>query len=362
MRRKKPDYTIAILIGILVLFGLVMLASASSHLGKTRFDDTYHYLKSQILHGVLIGLVGFFIASKISYQTLRKLSPLLLLGNIALLGLVFTPLGVQAGGAERWLALGPMTFQPAELLKITFIVYLAAWLSGNSERAKSVKKGVVPFVVVLGAVSALLLKQPATSVVILLGAVAGIVYFASGARWSHVIGTAICAAVAIGLVIYATPYRLNRITSFLNPEADALGSGYHLTQARIAIGSGGLFGVGYGQSTTKINFLPEPIGDSIFAVIGEEVGFAGSMVLIALFFLLVMKILLVAKKTQDRFGKLLLIGFAAIIGLQAFLNIGAISGLLPLTGTSLPFISFGGTALAVFMTIGGIVTNISKRG
>ncbi len=162
------------------------------------------------------------------------------------------------------------------------------------------------------------------------------------------------------LIVYITPYRLDRVLNYINPESNPLGGGYHINQAKIAIGSGGMFGVGYGQSTTKIKYLPEPIGDSIFAVIAEELGFAGSLTLVGAFVLLVTKTLLLARKAPDRFAKLLLIGFASLIAIQAFVNIGAISGLIPLTGTPLPFISYGGTALAVFMTMGGIIANISK--
>lgn len=362
MRRKRHSgYSIVTLVGFLVLFGLVMLASASSNLGKTRFDDPYYFLKHQIIYGLVIGVAGFFAASKINYKIYKKLSPFLILIGIFLLALVFTPLGVKAGGAERWLALGPITFQPSEVLKIPFVLYLAAWLSGNKKRSKSFRHGFMPFLIILSVISVLLLKQPATSVVAVLIGVALIVYFASGAKMSYIAGIILVFLIGLIFVIYTTPYRLNRIIGFLNPDANPLAERYHLNQALIAIGSGGLFGVGYGQSTTKINYLPEPIGDSIFAVIGEELGFAGSLFLISLFFLLVIKMLMVAKSVPDHFGKLVVIGFASLIGLQAFINIGSISGLLPPTGIPLPFISFGGTALAVFMTISGIVYNIAKN-
>lgn len=356
----KPDYLIILTLIFLTIFGLAMLASASSHLGKTKFGDSYYYLKHQLLYGLGFGILGFAAAYTINYRFYRKIALFLVLGSIALLFLVFTPLGIEAGGAERWLKIGPIIFQPAELLKITFVLYLAAWLSGNKERSKSFLAGFIPFAIIAGAISFLLLKQPATSMTAILIMSALIVYFASGARLSYIAGFLLVGLVIFLLVIYMTPYRLNRVVNFLNPEIDPLKGGYHLNQALIAIGSGGFWGVGYGQSTTKINFLPEPIGDSIFAVIAEELGFAGALFLVGLFVVLVLKILLLAKKTQDYFGKLALVGFASVIALQTFINIGAISGLLPLTGTPLPFISYGGTALAVFMTIGGMIVNISR--
>lgn len=359
-RAGSPDYLIVASIGFLVVFGLVMLASASSYLGQTNFGDSYFYLKHQLIYGLSIGLVGFFLTSFIYYRIYAKLAVLLLLVSIVLLALVFTPLGFSSGGADRWITLGPISFQPSEILKLTFVIYLAAWLSRKSERAKSFVGGFLPFLIVSGTIAGFLLKQPATSTVAILLLTGLIIYFTSGAKWSYVIGTVIAGVLALAMVISITPYRLNRIMSFLNQEANPLAEGYHINQAKIAIGSGGLFGVGYGQSTTKIHYLPEPIGDSIFAVIAEELGFIGSSLLILFFLVLVFKIFLLSKKTKDKFAQLLLIGFGSLIAIQAFVNIGAISGLLPLTGTPLPFISYGGTALAVFMTMGGVITNISK--
>lgn len=356
----RPDYLIVFSILFLVIFGLVMLASASSHLGKTKFDDSYYYLKHQLLFGFLLGVFGFFAGYKIYYRNYEKMAVVMMAISIALLVLVFTPLGFSSGGADRWLKIGPVSFQPSELLKITFIIYLAAWLGSGSERNRNFWHGFVPFLIFSAIVAGLLVKQPATSTVVILMLTALIIYFVSGAKWSYIFGTLGAGLLALVLIIYITPYRFNRIMNFINSESNPLSGGYHINQAKIAIGSGGIWGVGYGQSTTKIKYLPEPIGDSIFAVIAEELGFAGSLALVGAFVLLVTKTLLLARKAPDRFAKLLLIGFASLIAIQAFVNIGAISGLIPLTGTPLPFISYGGTALAVFMTMGGIIANISK--
>lgn len=360
MHKKRLDYSIIFLVGILTIFGLVMLASASSNLGAVKFDDTYYYLKHQLIYGLLFGIVGLIIGLKIPYRFWEKAAIILLFLSIILLVLVFTPLGFKSGGAERWLKFGPVTFQPAEILKLTLILYLAAWLGKSSERTKSFSRGFVPFLIVSGVIAGLLLKQPATSMAAILVSTALVVYFASGARILYILGAIILGAAALLFVIYLTPYRWERITNFLIRDVDPLGGGYHLNQSLIAIGSGGLLGVGYGQSTTKINYLPEPIGDSIFAVIAEELGFVGSILLISAFLLLILKLLFLAKQTKEKFGQLILVGFGSLIAIQTFINIAAISGILPLTGTPLPFISYGGTALVVFLTMTGIAVNISK--
>ncbi len=360
MRPHKPDYAIIICIGFLVVFGLVALASASSHLGQEKFGDSYYYLKHQLFYGLSLGVVGFLFGYSFYYRHYQKFALPALAISIVLLALVFTPFGFKAGGAERWVKLGPVTFQPSELLKITTILYLAAWLSGQKERAKNFLTGFVPFFLLIAVISILLFRQPATTTVVVILAAALVVYFVSGAKLFYILGTGAAAAAALVALVYLTPYRLERVTNFFKP-ADPLAGGYHLNQALIAIGSGGIEGVGYGDSTTKIRYLPEPIGDSIFAVVAEELGFIGSSVLIAVFGALVLKIFLLAKKTKEKFARLVLAGFGALIGIQTFINIGAISGLLPLTGVPLPFISYGGTALAVFMTMGGIVANISRH-
>lgn len=357
----KPDYLIIATAAFLVVFGLLMVASASSELAEKKFGDSYFYLKHQVYYGLSLGLIGFLAASKIYYKHYQKLAILILILSVAALILVFTPLGFSAGGATRWLKIGPAIFQPSELLKITFIVYLAAWLSGKEGRKSSFWNGFVPFLVISGAVSALLILQPTTSTVVILMASALIIYFASGAKLSYIFGTIILGLAALLLVSYLSSYRWNRIMAFINPRADTQGTAFHINQSLIAIGSGGLTGVGYGQSTTKLLYLPEPIGDSIFAVIGEEFGFLGNLFVLLAFLFLIVRGLLLSQRIGDRFGQLLLIGFCSLIGVQAFVHIGAISGILPITGTPLPFISYGGTALAVFMTMIGIMVNISKK-
>ncbi len=357
----RPDYFLLALIFILTVFGLVILASASSELGKIKFNDSYYYLKHQIFNGLFPGIVGFLIAYFLSYRYYRKPAFLLLLANLILLGLVFTSLGVRAGGASRWLAFGPITFQPAELLKLTFIIYLAAWLANPKvDRLRNISTGLIPFFIICGLVAAFLVSQPAISMVVILLGSGLVIYFISGARFSHIILAIVLGIVALGAIIWLTGYRLERIATFFNPQADPEHSGYQINQALMTIGSGKLWGLGYGQSTTKVNTLPEPIGDSIFAIVGQELGFIGAASLAILFALLAFRLLWIAKKHRDRFGQLILAGFATIIIFQSLMHMGAISGLIPLTGVPLPFVSYGGTALAVFLTMSGIAINISK--
>jgi len=367
--KKSPDSFFISLLIFLVIFGLVMLASASSDLSKEKFNDSYFYLKHQIMYGLSIGLAGFLAGFFIYYRFWAKLAPWLLLLNIILLILVFIPgIGSKSGTeAERWLDLGIFSFQPSELLKLTFLMYLAAWLSKKQkERSSEFVTGFLPFLFICGLIAILLFLQPSTTVAILIVGAGLITYFMAGAKIRFLATTAFLALLGVAILITITPYRLDRVKVFLSNmglfdiPVDPLDKNYHLDQALIAIGSGGLTGVGYGQSTTKISYLPEPISDSIFAIIAEELGFIGAMFLITLFFLFVWRGLLIAKKTREPFGQLLAVGFSSIIGLQAFINIAAISGVLPPTGVPLPFISYGGTSLLTIMTMSGIIANISK--
>ena len=357
----RPDYIIIATIVILVAFGLVMLVSASSELGKKNFDDTYYYLKHQLLYGFLPGLIGFFLCSKIHYRIYQKFAFLFLLASMIVVMLVFSPLGYRAGGAERWLKVGSIIFQPAEFLKLTFIVYLAAWFSNpQTKRHSALFEGFIPFLLICTLVLGTLVIQPATSIVVILLGAGLAIYFLGGGKIKFIIAVFFIALLGIGVLVYRTPYRLERVKTFLHLNQDTLEQGYHSKEALTAIGSGGIGGVGFGQSTAKAGRLPAPINDSIFAVIASELGFVGAGALIALFGFLVIRIFLLAKTMRDNFGRLILVGFGTTIALQSFVNIGAMTGVLPLTGVPLPFISYGGTAFAVFLTMSGMIVNISR--
>ncbi len=356
------DYLILSSFLLLIIFGLFALSSASSDLGKIKFDDSYYFLKKQLTFGIALGSLLFFLGYKIYYKNYKKLAlPLLLLNVAALLLVLFSPWGITRGGSSRWLGFGGIEFQPSEILKITFIIYLAAWLSSSKiYRKKDFMKGFVPFLILSGFICVLLLAEPATSTVLIIFASALIMYFMSGARF-HYIGLAVLlSSVALGIMVYVTPYRFERFATFFNRDADSLGSGFHLNQALISLGSGGLMGVGFGNSTNKYLYLPESMGDSIFVIIGEELGFVRAAILITIFFIVILKGLFVSQNVRDDFGRLLLIGFLSVIGIQTFINIAALTGLIPLTGVTLPFISYGSSSLVSFMLMAGIITNISR--
>ena len=364
MKKKtghEPDILLMVTIIIITIFGLVMLSSASSDLGKMQFNDSYYYIKHQIVFGLFIGIIGFLFGYFIYYQNLKKIIFPGLLISIFFLALVFTKFGSLINNTNRWLKFGFISFQPAEFMKLTYVTYLSAWLSNvKIKREINFQEGFVPFFVISGIIAVLLLLQPATSTVIILLISGLIMYFISGTKLKYIVFIILVGILLFGAVIFVTPYRLSRIQGFLNQNQNVQAQNFQLNQSLIAIGSGGVWGVGYGQSATKASYLPAPIDDSIFAIIGEELGFVGASTVVILFIFLILRLFYLAFKMGDRFGKLYLIGFGSIIGLQAFVNMASISGIIPLTGVPFPFISYGGTALAVFLTMSGIALNITK--
>ena len=347
-----------------------MLSSASSDKGKIEFNDTYYYLKHQLLYGLSLGIAGFLTAVLVHYRFWQKIALPLLLVCLFLLVLVFTPLGFSHSGASRWLNLGNFSIQPAELLKFSFIIYLAAWLNskkgGNLNRKTSFFKGYLPLLILFGLIAFLIFSQHSTTTVVIIALAALIVYFISGARLSFVLATVFLGVLVLILLVSSSNYRLERvqtyIKTFFQPEEtlDTQSQGYQLRQSLMSIGSGGIWGVGFGKSTIKFKYLPEPIGDSIFAVIAEELGFAGVIFLITIFTIFFIRGIMIAKNSKDQFARLTTIGFISVILIQAFINIAAMSGMVPLTGVPLPFVSYGGTSLAVLLTMSGVIVNISK--
>jgi cell division protein FtsW len=364
----SPDYVFISLVLFLTIFGLIMLSSASSDRAKIKFNDTYYFLKHQIIYGLSLGLLGFFLTSIIHYRVFQKLAIIFLLFNLLLSILVFTPFGFAHTGAKRWITIGSLSLQPAELFKLTLILYLAAWLapfSGKNKgeiRRKDFLAGFIPFLVICGVVGLLIIAQPATTTFFIIMSASLVVYFVSGARISYIIFAILLGSLIVGSIIFFTKdYRLMRIANFFNMVNNNQTQGnFHLNQALISIGSGGLWGVGWGKSINKFKFLPEPMTDSIFAIIAEELGFVGSVFLFLVILGIILRGLMIALKSRDQFARLVVVGFISIIAIQSFIHIAAISGVMPLTGVPLPFVSYGGTALAVFLTMSGIIVNISK--
>ena len=359
---RKIDYFTLTIFLVLLGVGLAALASASSDLGKINHDDPFFYLKDQIIFGLGVGALAFLAGLFINYRLYKTLATPIFLASVALLLLLLSPLGIAVGGAQRWIAVGPLTLQPSELLKLTMVLYLAAWLSSerNTTRGKSLSDGLIPFVSIVGFVCLILLFQNSTSAAVIIGFVALLIYFASGARWPFLMVIVLGGSLLVTAFVFSTPYRLERIKGFADPSADVQGSGYQATQALTVIGSGGLFGVGYGQSTAK-NFLPERMGDSIFAIIAEELGFVGSMVVIFLYTAFVIRGAMLANKIRDRFGRLVMVGFTAVIGTQTLIHIASTVGSIPTTGVPLPFVSYGNFSLVVFMAMVGIMLNVQRN-
>jgi cell division protein FtsW len=363
MQTKLGDKALLIIVSILLIFGLVMISSAGVIYSQTRFADEYYFFKHQLFFGVLPGSIALYFLSRLDYHFWKKVAvPLFFLAVIFLI-LVFVPgVGSRVYGASRWIQLGPFSFQPSEMAKLAMIVYLAAWLeSRGAARIKDVFEGMLPFLGIIGLIGFLIMKQPDTGTFGVIALTSFAIYFVSGARLSHLASMGGLGALALWILIKIEPYRFDRIMTFLDPGADPQGIGYQINQALLAVGSGGFFGVGLGHSRQKFNYLPEPVGDSIFAVIGEELGMLGGAILIVLFVALAMRGIKIAKNAPDMFGRLLATGITTWIVLQAFINISANIALVPLTGIPLPFISYGGTSLIFLMAAVGILLNISKH-
>lgn len=357
-----PDYVFLTILAVIVVTGLVMLSSASTVVGYERFGDSNHFIKHQLLYGMLLGGFGFWLASRIDYHLWERLAFPLLIGTIVLLVVVFIPgIGLNLKGAHRWIDLGGVTLQPAELAKLTFLFYLATWLQKRGEGIKSFSYGFLPFLFLLGIVAGLIVLEPDFSTMLILCVMSVAVFFVAGANPLHVGGLGVLSGMIFMLLIKIAPYRAARFTVFLNPESDPQGIGYHINQALLAIGSGGIFGLGLGHSRQKYNYLPEVAGDSIFAVIAEELGFIFCVALIALFVFLMIRGFRIARLAPDAFGRYVAVGVMSWISFQAFFNIAAMVGLVPLTGIPLPFISHGSTAVVSSLFAMGVLTNISRQ-
>lgn len=362
IKSYKPDYVLAGVVLLLVFFGLMMVASASVIKGFQEFGDRYYYAKHQLVYGILPGVILFLLASKIYYRRWIKLSlPLFVLGIIGLAAVLITSSSFYHGGATRWITYGFLTFQPSEFVKVIFIIYLAAWLDKKGNKINDAASTLFPFLIIVAILGFLIILQPNLGMLGIVALSALALYYISGVKLLHIFSLIILGISALAIFIKIEPYRLERFATFLNPEADILNTGYQINQAVIAIGSGGLFGLGLGQSRQKYNYLPEPFGDSIFAITGEELGFVGLAALIILFLFFIWRCFAIAKNAPDNFGKLLVSGITIILIIQFFMNIAAITQFMPLTGVPMPFISYGGSALVSALFGVGVILNVSSH-
>ncbi len=365
MSRSKGsiDALLLVIVSVIVLFGIIMLLSASAPSGYSQFADSYYYVKHQMIFGLIPGIGAMIALAQIPYTFWRKHAWNLLIISVVLLVLVFIPgLSAGIGSAHSWISVGGFfSLQPSEVVKLTFLFYLAAWLAQRDRHSvRDVQSGFLPFVLVLGTIMLLMVLQPDIGTMSIIAAMSLVVYFVAGAPIAHVLGLVSAGVAGLLLLITAAPYRAARFTTFLHPELDPQGIGYHINQALLAIGSGGIFGTGYGHSRQKFQYLPEVSGDSIFAVIGEEMGLIVAVLTVGMFLLLLWRILEIAKRAPDAFSKYVVVGVGAWITIQAFVNIGSMVALMPITGVPLPFISYGGTSLAISLAAMGVVLNVSK--
>lgn len=361
MKEKKIDRFFLTIIFLLIALGTSVFVSASLGILAKNEHIFYSVLFSQLVLGLGLGLVGMYFCSKINYKFWRKYAFLFFLGSILLTAAVFIPhLGWSHGGAQRWIQFAGFSFQPVEFLKFGFVIYFAAWLSWTKNRAQDFRFRILPFMAMLALIALILLKQPDTKSFILIGATGISMLFISGVSMKYILGVGMGGVLLLGTLLFFKPYLQERVKTFINPSTDPRGSSYQIQQSLIALGSGGIFGRGFGQSIQKFSYLPEPQGDSIFAVLGEELGFVGVSATIFLYLLFTLRGFRIANNSPDLFSRLLVSGIVILIMVQSFMHIASITGVFPLTGVPLPFMSHGGTSLMIYLMAIGIVLNISK--
>ncbi|MBA3047422.1 putative lipid II flippase FtsW [Patescibacteria group bacterium] len=357
----EPDRNLIITIGIIVVFGLVMLSSASSVVAYAEFGDSYHYLKHQLV-GLALGVMAFFFFSRVDYHRWRKYAFGLLIFSVFLLSLVFVPgLGKIVNGSRSWIEIFGQSLQPSEFVKLSFLLYLAAWLESRGKNLADFHQGIGPFIIVLGVIAGLMLLQPDIGTLSIVAATSLIVYFAAGGKIRHILTIILLGVLAFAALAQAKPYQMDRFRCMMDPQFSSQDACYQINQSLIAIGSGGIWGRGLGASRQKYMYLPEVSGDSIFAIIGEETGLIFSGALIMLYIYLFYRGYLASKYAPDGFGRILAIGIVSWIVLQAMINIGGMLNVLPMTGVPLPLVSYGGSAIMACLAALGILVNISKQ-
>jgi len=358
--RSAPDIWLLISILLILGIGLMMVYSASAVKAFHEFGDQFYFLKRQAIFAGL-GLVSMLFLSRVNYSMWKKVAPVLLMVCFGLLLLVLIPgIGVVRGGARSWLGIGSFGIQPSEFMKLAMVIFLAKWLSIEQQKITQFTKGLLPPLALVFVAFGLIMLQPDLGTGVVMVGASMILIFTAGARLRHLGGLAMIGVVGlVGLVIVA-PYRLKRITNFLDPWADPLGGGYQIIQSLFAIGPGGLVGLGLGASRQKFSYLPEPQTDFIFSILAEELGFIGGATLILLFLVVIWRGVRTAIAAPDTFGSLMAIGITSIIGVQVLINIGVVIGMMPVTGITLPLVSYGGSSLTLLLTALGILLNISR--
>jgi cell division protein FtsW len=360
-RLEGYDLIIALMAVMLTCFGVVMVYSASSVMAAKKFHDGFYFLKRQGVFA-LFGFGAMAVAMQVDYHQWRRFAVPLLLSCFLLLALVFVPgIGGTAKGASRWIRLPGFNLQPSELAKIALIIYMAYSLDKRQEKLKLFLAGFLPYMVILAVLLAILLKQHDLGAALTMGGVAVVMLFAAGTRPRYILGMGVVAIPFICYLVATKAYRMRRITAFLDPWQDPANSGFQIIQSWLAFGTGGLFGQGLGEGKQKLFYLPEAHTDFILSVVGEELGFIGVIIIAAMFLLLLHRSIRVAIGAEDNFGRFLAFGIAVLLGLEAFINMGVVTGILPTKGLALPFVSYGGSSLVISLFAVGILLNVSSR-
>lgn len=362
MRSGAPDTVLISVVLALTAIGVMMIYSASNAIADAQFHDASYYLKRQ-LAWLVVAVVCAVAAYRCDYRKLKRIAPFALGATFLALILVFIPhVGFSSGGARRWLGVGALSFQPSEFAKLTLVVYLATALTAKGERVRSFHRGIAPLVIVTAILALLVLLEPDMGTASLLIFTTFAMLFAASARITHIVGIALATLPLATLFVMTSPYKRARLFAFVDPWKDAQNTGFHIVQSLLALGSGGPFGLGLGLSRQKFFYLPEQHTDFIFSIIGEELGMLGGLIVIALFVILAFRAMRIALASPDRFGYFLSVGCVCMIVIQAFINIGVVTGSWPVTGVPLPFISFGGSSLVVSLVAVALIANVGRRG
>ncbi|OEF98902.1 cell division protein FtsW [Vulcanibacillus modesticaldus] len=359
--RGTPDFLLLFLTLGMVGFGIVMIFSASFTISYWNMGSRWFFTQRQLIWAGL-GMFLMLFTMNIPFKYYKKHFLLILVVSFILLLSVFIPgLGIKLNGSRSWIGLGSFTIQPAEFAKLGLIIYLAALISKKQEKMKDFKKGLMPCIIVTLIFFILIALQPDYGTALILATTAGIMIVVGGARLKHIFYIILIGIAVIPFIIFSADYRISRFTSYLEPWSDPYGSGYQLIQSLIALGNGGILGTGFGKGIQKFFYLPYPQSDFIFSVIGEELGFIGVTIFILIYLSLLWRVLIISLRSNNSFGTLIGVGFVSLFAVQAFINIGGVTGTIPITGVTLPFVSAGGSSLIVSMTAIGIILSLSRE-
>jgi cell division protein FtsW len=359
-KKSTPDFILILITLSLLAIGLIMVYSASAVWADYKFEDTFYFAKRQLLFAG-VGIIAMFFIMNIDYWTWRTWAKVLIIICFVLLVLVLIPgVGVLRNGSRSWIGVGAFSIQPSEFMKLAMIAFLAKYLSEKQKFITSFNKGVLPSLLLVFTAFGMIMLQPDLGTGTVMVGTCVVMIFIAGARVSHFVALGLVGLVGFAGLVISAPYRIKRITSFLDPWEDPLGSGFQMIQSLYAIGPGGLFGLGLGESRQKFFYLPEPQNDFIFAILAEELGFIGGSLVLLLFTLLLWRGIRIALGAPDLYGSFLAIGIVSMIAIQVMINVGVVTGLMPVTGITLPFLSYGGSSLTLMLLAVGVLLNISR--